>query len=144
VSVVGVVMVMVGFVVSEVILLTMIVAAVEVARLPATSRATARIVWKPLVAEVVFQLVEYGEVMSSAPRFALSSLNWTPVTPMLSLAVAETVMVLETVVFPAGAVRETAGNVVSRVMTDWVVAETGGDDCGEILAGVAPSTAATV
>ena len=74
-SVVGVVMVMVGLVVSGVMLLTMIVAAVEVARLPAASRATARIVWKPLVAEVVFHDTEYGEVVSSAPRFALSSLN---------------------------------------------------------------------
>ena len=74
-ALVGAVMVMVGFVVSEMILLTMIVAPVEVARLPAASRATARIVWKPLVAEVVFQLVEYGEVVSSGPRFAVSSLN---------------------------------------------------------------------
>src|SRR3989344_4311056 len=136
-------MVMVGFVVSEVILLTMIVAAVEVARLPATSRATARIVWKPLVAEVVFHDTEYGDVMSSAPRVALSSLNWTPVMPMLSLAVPETVTVPETVVFPAGAGREMVGGVVSRVTTDGVVAETCAD-CAETFAGVAPSTAATV
>ena len=81
--------------------------------------------------------------MSSVPRFALSSLNWTPTTPMLSDAVDETVMVPETVVFPAGAVRKMVGGVISRVTTDWVVAETGGDDCGEIFAGVAPSTAAT-
>ena|SRR3989344_6652255 len=136
-------MVMVGFVVSEVMLLTVTVRAVEVARLPAASRATARIVWKPLVAEVVFQLTEYGEVVSSAPRFILSSLNWTPATPMLSLAVPETATVPETVVFPAGAVREMAGAVVSEVVTDGVVAETG-PDCGEMFAGVAPSTAATV
>ena len=66
-----------------------------------------------------------------------------PVTPMLSDAVAETAIVLETVVFPAGAVRKMVGGVVSRVTTDWVVAETCAD-CAETFAGVAPSTAATV
>lgn len=75
VRVVGVMIVTIGFVVSGVMLLTMIVAPVEVARFPAASRATARTVWKPLVADSVFQLVEYGEVVSSAPRFTLSSLN---------------------------------------------------------------------
>lgn len=63
---------------------------------------------------------------------------------MLSEAVPDTVTVPETVVFPAGAVSEAVGGVVSRVTTDWVVAETGGDDCAETFAGVAPSTAATV
>ena len=62
---------------------------------------------------------------------------------MLSLAVPETVTVPETVVFPAGAVREMVGGVVSRVTTDGVVAETCAD-CAETFAGVAPSTAATV
>ena len=62
---------------------------------------------------------------------------------MLSDAVDETVMVPETVVFPAGAVRKMVGGVISRVTTDWVVAETE-PDCSEIFAGVAPSTAATV
>ena len=51
--------------------------------------------------------------MSSAPRLAPSSLNWTPATPTLSEAVAETVIVAETVEPLAGLVIETAGGVVS-------------------------------
>ena len=42
-----------------------------------------------------------------------SNLNWTPKTPMLSDAVAETVVVPVTVVFAEGAVREMVGDVVS-------------------------------
>src|SRR3954470_19811109 len=34
-------------------------------------------------------VIVYGVVVSSAPRFAPLSLNWTPITPMLSEAVAE-------------------------------------------------------
>ena len=65
---------------------------------------------------MVFQVVEYGEVVSSVPRFVPSSLNWTPATPMLSDAVADTVMVPETVVPAVGADSETEGGVVSGVV----------------------------
>src|SRR5436189_15617 len=85
----------------------------EVAALPAASRATAVSVWLPAVAVVVFQAIEYGAVVASAPRLAPSSLNWTPTTPTLSAAVALTVVVPVTVAPPAGAVIETVGGVVS-------------------------------
>ena len=52
--------------------------------------------------------------MSSAPRAAPSSRNWTPTTPTLSLAVAETVTAEPETVAPfAGAVIDTVGGVVS-------------------------------
>ena len=63
----------------------------------------------------MFQLVLYGAAVSSAPRFAPSSLNCTPTTPTLSDAVAETVTVPETVLPSAGAVRETVGSSLSPV-----------------------------
>ncbi len=59
----------VGEVVSGVTLLTVTVIAVDVVVFPAASRATAVSVWVPLVADVVFQIVEYGDVVSSVPRF---------------------------------------------------------------------------
>jgi len=43
----------------------------------------------------------------------LSSLNCTPITPTLSVAVAMTVMVPETELFAAGVLMDTAGGVVS-------------------------------
>ena len=82
--------------------------------LPAASRATAVSVCVPLVAVAVFQLTEYGLVVSSAPRFTPSSRNCTPTTPTLSEALAETVTVPVTVAPLAGAVIETVGAVVSR------------------------------
>src|SRR4051812_5831313 len=65
----------------------------DVVVLPAASRATAVSVCVPDDAVVVFHAIEYGAVVSSAPRLAPSSLNWTPTTPTLSLAVALTVVV---------------------------------------------------
>src|SRR5437899_58308 len=65
------------------------------------------------MAAEVSQDAEYGEVASSAPRFAPSSLNCTPATPMLSEALAVTLTVPETVAPPTGAVTETDGGVVS-------------------------------
>ncbi len=53
--------------------------------------------------------------MSSAPRLAPSSRNWTPATPTLSAAVAVTVVVAETVAPAVGAVTETVGGVASPV-----------------------------
>src|SRR5206468_10081950 len=55
----------------------------------------------------------YGAAVTSAPRLTPSSLNCTPTTPMLSVALAETVTVPATVTPAAGAVMETVGGVVS-------------------------------
>src|SRR5205814_7210722 len=75
--------------------------------------ATAVSVCDALLAVVVSHAIEYGAVVSSMPRFAPSSLNWTPTTPTLSDAPAVTVVVPETVDPPAGAVMLTVGGVVS-------------------------------
>src|SRR5437899_6447020 len=96
---------------------TVILTAAEVVVFPAASRATAVKVWEPLEAEVVFQEIEKEEPVSSGPRLAPSSLNWTPTTPTLSEAVAETVIVPETVAPAVGAVIETVGAVVSLKVT---------------------------
>src|SRR5439155_11845043 len=62
----------------------------------------------------VFHVTLYGLAVSSAPRFAPSTLNCTPTTPTSSLAVAETVTAVPDTVAPAaGAVTETVGAVVS-------------------------------
>ncbi len=55
--------------------------------------------------------------MSSAPRLIPSSLNWTPVTPMLSAAVAVVVTLPATVALFAGAVTDTVGAVLSAFCT---------------------------
>ena len=89
----------------------------DVVVLPAASRATAVSVWAPLVAVVVFQETAKGATVSSAPRLAPSSLNWTPATPTLSVAVAATVTVPLTVASAAGAASETLGGVVSGLST---------------------------
>src|SRR5213594_2095020 len=94
-------------------LFTVTLTVVAVAVLPAASRATAVRVWDALVAVVVFHERAYGAVVISAPRLAPSSLNWTPTTPTLSVALAETVSVPDTVAPLAGAVIETVGGVVS-------------------------------
>src|SRR5436309_12140006 len=80
---------------------------------PAASRATAVRLCEPLLTAVVSQEREYVLVVSSGPRFAMSSLNCTPTTPTLSEAVAETVMVQETVPLLVGAATDTVGGVVS-------------------------------
>src|SRR5439155_10339763 len=95
-------------------LLTVTVTAAEVVRLPAASRATAVSVWLPLVTVVVSHVFVYGPAVSSVPRLAPSTLNCTPTTPTLSLAVAETVTAVPDTVAPvAGAVIETVGGVGS-------------------------------
>ena len=48
---------------------------VEVALLFAASLAVAARVWEPLDAVVVFQVIEYGEVVSSVLRFTPFNLN---------------------------------------------------------------------
>src|SRR5207247_4553039 len=92
---------------------TVTLTAADVAVLPAASRATAVKVWDPLTASVVFQEREYGAAVTSAPRFAPSSLNCTPTTPTLSVALAETITVPEMVDPADGSVIETVGGVVS-------------------------------
>jgi len=104
----------VGGVVSVTALLTVTATLAEVAVLPAASRTTAVRVWNALVAVVVSQETEYGEVVSSVPRFAPSSLNWTPETATLSEALAETVIVPATVAPEAGEEMETVGGVRSE------------------------------
>ena len=59
--------------------------------------------------------------MSSVPRFAPSSLNWTPDTPTLSEAEAEIVIVFETVCPDVGEVMETVGAVVSATSLTVIV-----------------------
>jgi hypothetical protein len=86
----------------------------DVVVFPAASRAVAVRVCVPFPAVVVVHDIEYGDAVSSAPRFAPSSLNWTPDTPILSDAVADTAIIPETVAPDVGAVRETVGNVVSE------------------------------
>jgi hypothetical protein len=105
----GEVMLTVGAVVSDTVTLT----EDEVPVLFAASRATALRVWVPTEAVAVFHATEYGAVVSSAPRLAPSSRNWTPVTPTLSEALAETVIVPETVAPALGEVMLTVGAVVS-------------------------------
>src|SRR5207253_3058431 len=112
----GVVMVTLGGVESvdpPATLLTVTVIAPDVVVLPAASRATAVSVCVPLVAIVVSHTAVNGEAVSSAPRLAPSSLNCTPTTPMLSVAVAVTVTPPETVEPLEGAVIDTVGGVVS-------------------------------
>src|SRR5438876_1092487 len=78
-------------------------------------RAMAVSVCEAFDAVVVFHETEYGEAVASAPRFAPSSWNWTPTTPTLSDALAETVIVPETVEPDVGLVMESVGGVVSAV-----------------------------
>src|SRR6266850_5996757 len=90
-------------------LFTVTVIAVAVFVLPAASRATAVSVWLPLEAVVVFQVRWNGLAPSSEPRLPPSSLNWTPTTPTLSDAAAETMTLVPDTVTPlAGAVIEIA------------------------------------
>src|SRR5947209_14484621 len=93
--------------------LTTVTLTAEVAVLPAASRAIAVRVCTPFLAVVLFHETAYGTVVTSAPRFAPSSLNCTPTTPTLSVALAEIVIVPVTVESAAGAVMDTAGGVVS-------------------------------
>src|SRR5437867_4212742 len=95
------------------LLATVTVTGAEGVLLPAASRAIAVILCEPSLAEVVFQEIEYGAVVSSAPKFAPSILNCTPATPTFSAALAVIVTVAGTVAPFAGAVILTVGGVVS-------------------------------
>src|SRR5207248_2814747 len=95
----------------------------DVAVLPAASRAIALSVWPPFVVAVVFQVTPYGLVVTSAPRFAPSSLNWTPTTATLSAAFADTAALADTVDPPAGAAIDTVGGVVSLLTVTFTAAD---------------------
>src|SRR6185436_7225910 len=112
----GAVIATVGAVVSA--LLTVTLTAADVVVLPAASRATAVNVCRPFAVVVVFQVCVWGLAVSSAPRLMPSSLNCTPATPTLSVAVAEIVTAVPDTVAPAaGAVIATVGAVVSALLT---------------------------
>ena len=70
--------------------------------------------WLPLANPDVFHTVLKGAVVSAAPRFAPSTLNCTPVTPTLSLAVAAIVTEPLTADPAAGEVIATLGGLWSR------------------------------
>src|SRR5664279_2789798 len=94
-------------------LVTVTVTGTEVRALPAASRAIALSVCPLLAAVVVSHCTPKGALVSAAAMLAPSTWNWTLTTPTLSPALAETVMVLLTVVPLAGAVRAMDGAVVS-------------------------------
>jgi len=94
-------------------LATVTVTLAEAPVLPDASRATADSVWAPLAAVVVSHVAVYGGVVTWTPRFAPSRMNWTPATPTLSVALAETVTLPVTVAPARGAVIAIVGGVVS-------------------------------
>src|SRR5262245_36863104 len=105
------------------VLSTVTFTAVEVARFPALSRATARRVWAPSATAVLFQETPYALVVSSAPMFVLvSSLNWTPATASSSEAVAVRLREAPETVAPlVGAVMETVGAEASAATENEIV-----------------------
>jgi hypothetical protein len=92
---------------------TVMLTAALVVIFPAASRATAVREWAAFVADPVLQDVVNGGVVTSAPSGAPSNRKPTPTTPTLSLAVADTVTVPDSVAPVAGPVIETVGGVVS-------------------------------
>ena len=89
--------------------------------------ATAVSEWLPFAAAVVSQETENGDCVSSAPRTAPSSLNWTPVTATLSDAPAATLTEPVTTAPPTGADTATVGGVVSGVESVSVTGTDTGD-----------------
>ena len=82
----------------------------------AASRARAVIMWEPSTTEVVFHEILYGAAVSSAPEFIPSTINWTPIIPTLSAALAVMEIVPATVAFDTGDVIEIVGAMVSCVV----------------------------
>ena len=92
---------------------------------PAVSVATTLKVCDPLATPALFQETLYAgpAPVTTAPRFAPSSLNCTPVTPALSVAVAVTVITPPLTYEPfAGAVIDTVGGALSIVTETLLVA----------------------
>jgi hypothetical protein len=87
----------------------------EVMVLPAVSRARAVRVWEPSVTVVVFQVTEYGAVVSVPISVVVSTKKSTAATPAVSEAVALTGVGPETGAPLAGSVTATVGPVVSMV-----------------------------
>src|SRR6266852_3212445 len=90
---------------------TLTVTVAEVVRSPAALRAIAVRLCEPLAAVLVSHETVYGATMTSAPSPAPSTKNCTPATLMLSEAVAEMVIIPDSVVPLIGDVRPTAGAV---------------------------------
>src|SRR5262249_61843180 len=86
------------------------------------TRAPADGVWAPLAGVVVPHVTAWGGVAPWTPRLPPSSLNWTPATPTLSAALADTVILPLTVAPPSGAVRAIVGGVASAIAAPLPVA----------------------
>ena len=69
--------------------------------------------WAPFDTVVVSQLIAYGDVVTGLPSGFPSRKNWTDATLQLSVAVAATGVVLDTVWLLVGFVMLTVGGVVS-------------------------------
>src|SRR6185312_10361343 len=106
------------------VLETVTVTPLEVPVFPAVSRGTAVMTCCPFGTLVESHATEYGDDASSAPTFAPSTLNWTPATPTLSLALALSVAVPVRVAPPDGAVIVAVGGALSTVT--WTLAAVAG------------------
>ena len=105
----------------------------EVVWFPVASRAVAVRVCGPSVAVVVFQVVRYGLTVTSPPKGTPSRRNWTPVTPVLSEAVASRETEPEIVKPDVGEVRVIEGGVSEGVGVGVTVGVgVGVRDAGEI------------
>ena len=93
-------------------LLTVTATREEVVVRPAVLRAIAVSECDPSTTVVVSHEIEYGDVVTSAPRLTPSSWNWTPATPPASDAAALTATLPTTFVPATGDVSETVGGGV--------------------------------
>src|SRR5436190_919888 len=94
-------------------LATITLTGADVVVLPAASRATAVNACDPSATVVVFQLIEYGEMVSATSTCTPSTKNVTAATPLSSSALALNGTVANTVVPLPGVVTDTDGAVVS-------------------------------
>src|SRR5207247_1366388 len=117
---VGAVIETTGGVVSGAVLETVTVTVADVAVLPAASRATAVSVCVPFGAVVVSHESEYGAVMSSAPRFAPSSVHRPPTSPTTRRSSELVAAVPDTVAPFVGTSIAIVGGVVSAGVLDTV------------------------
>jgi hypothetical protein len=70
-------------------LATVMVIPGDVVRVPFVFRNTAERICEPFDVNVEFQVIRYGADVTSGPRLAPSSLNWTAAIPALLVAEAE-------------------------------------------------------